>query len=259
METDKDFSTEEDMALKVLTVDDSKTIRMIVKKAFKPYDCEIVEAENGVEGLAEAGKHKPDLIILDITMPVMNGIEMLDRLKSETDLKDIPVIMLTAESGKDNVMQIVQKGVNDYIVKPFKGEDLLARVEKIFKLTPKPAEEDGESSSRKYIKQVDDVYVLTLPNKVTRPVSVEVDADLRGRLKEMSNGGSGKMILDMGNVAETNVSLIKLIISTLDHCARARVPVKVVANPKQGEELKGFQETSDIPIVGSIDDARAAL
>jgi CheY-like chemotaxis protein/anti-anti-sigma regulatory factor len=259
METDKDFATEEDIALKVLTVDDSKTIRMIVKKAFKPYDCQIFEAENGVEGLAEAGKQKPDLIILDITMPVMNGIEMLDRLKGEAGLKDIPVIMLTAESGKDNVVQIVQKGVKDYIVKPFKGEDLLARVERIFKLAPKPAEEDGECSSRKYIKQVDDVYILTLPNKVTRPVSVEVDADLRARLKEMTNGGSRKMILDMGKVAETNVSLIKLIISALDHCDRARVPFKVVANPKQGDELKGFQETSEIPVVGSIEDARAAL
>ena len=89
------------MATKVLTVDDSKTIRMIVKKAFNPYACELFEAENGVEGLAAAAKEKPNLIILDITMPVMNGIEMLDRLKAEAELKDIPVIMLTAESGKD--------------------------------------------------------------------------------------------------------------------------------------------------------------
>jgi CheY-like chemotaxis protein len=259
METDKDFSTEENMALKVLTVDDSKTIRMIVKKAFKPFDCDIFEAENGVEGLAEAGRQKPDLIILDITMPVMNGIEMLDRLKGEADLKDIPVIMLTAESGKDNVLQIVQKGVKDYMVKPFKAEDLLERVQKIVKLTPRPEDEDGMGGSRKYIKQEDDVYILTLPNKVTRPVSVEVDGDLSARLKEMTDGGSRKMILDMGKVAETNVSLIKLIISALNRCDQSRVSVKVVANPKQGEELKGFQETSGIPIVHSIEDARAAL
>ena len=71
------------MALKVLTVDDSKTIRMIVKKAFQPYNCVVFEAENGVEGLAAATKEKPGLIILDITMPVMTGIEMLDRLKGD--------------------------------------------------------------------------------------------------------------------------------------------------------------------------------
>jgi len=122
------------MAYKILTVDDSKTIRMIVKKAFKPYNCELFEGENGVEGLAIAAKEQPDLIILDITMPVMTGIEMLGKLKAENDLKDIPVIMLTAESGKENVMQIVKMGVKDYIVKPFKGEQLIERAKNILKL-----------------------------------------------------------------------------------------------------------------------------
>ena len=124
------------MAYKILTVDDSKTIRMIVKKAFKPYNCELFEGENGVEGLAIAAKEMPDLIILDITMPVMTGIEMLGKLKAENDLKDIPVIMLTAESGKENVMQIVKMGVKDYIVKPFKGEQLIERAKNILKLRP---------------------------------------------------------------------------------------------------------------------------
>lgn len=110
------------MSLKVLAVDDSKTIRKIVAKAFIPYDCQVLEAENGVEGLSTAAKEKPDLIILDITMPVMSGIEMLGKLKAQSNLKDIPVIMLTAESGKENVINILKMGVKDYIVKPFKGE-----------------------------------------------------------------------------------------------------------------------------------------
>ncbi len=125
------------MAYKILTVDDSKTIRMIVKKAFSPYNCNVLEAENGVEGLALAAKEKPDLIILDITMPVMTGIEMLEKLKAEKDLKDIPVIMLTAESGKDSVMKIVKMGIKDYVVKPFKGDQLIDRVKGILKLAPK--------------------------------------------------------------------------------------------------------------------------
>jgi DNA-binding response OmpR family regulator len=125
------------MAYKILTVDDSKTIRMIVKKAFSQYNCDLFEAENGVEGLALANKEIPDLIILDITMPVMTGIEMLEKLKSEKELKDIPVIMLTAESGKENVMKIVKMGVKDYIVKPFKGEQLVERAKGVLKLAPK--------------------------------------------------------------------------------------------------------------------------
>ena len=136
------------MALKVLTVDDSKTIRMIVKKAFQSYSCEVFEAENGVEGLAAATKEKPGLIILDITMPVMNGIETLERLKADADLKNIPVIMLTAESGKDNVVNIVKKGVKDYMVKPFKGEDLIERVRKIVPLEARGEEESSETRSR---------------------------------------------------------------------------------------------------------------
>jgi DNA-binding response OmpR family regulator len=125
------------MAYKILTVDDSKTIRMIVKKAFSQYNCDLYEAENGVEGLALANKEVPDLIILDITMPVMTGIEMLEKLKAEKELKEIPVIMLTAESGKENVMKIVKMGVKDYIVKPFKGEQLVERAKGVLKLAPK--------------------------------------------------------------------------------------------------------------------------
>ena len=125
------------MAYKILTVDDSKTIRMIVKKAFSSYNCDLHEAENGVEGLALAAKEIPDLIILDITMPVMTGIEMLEKLKAEKELKEIPVIMLTAESGKENVMKIVKMGVKDYIVKPFKGEQLVERAKGVLKLAPR--------------------------------------------------------------------------------------------------------------------------
>ena len=246
------------MALKVLTVDDSKTIRMIVKKAFQAYNCEIIEAENGVEGLAAAAKIKPGLIILDITMPVMNGIEMLERLKGDADLKTIPVIMLTAESGKDNVMNIVKKGVNDYMVKPFKGEDLIERVRKLMPLEAK-AEEVVDKQPSKYFTQVEDVVVLTLPAKVLRPVAVEVESSLQVKIKDMTAAQLKKMILDIGGVSETNVSLIKLIIAAFQQCQKANVAVKLVANAKQGEELKGFQETSQITVAHSIEEARAAM
>jgi DNA-binding response OmpR family regulator len=247
------------MALKVLTVDDSKTIRMIVKKAFKQYDCEMFEAENGVEGLAAAAKEKPGLIVLDITMPVMNGIEMLEKLKTEPSLKDIPVIMLTAESGKDNVMQIVKMGVKDYMVKPFKGEDLIDRVEKIMQLAPKPEDDDAAGNGNKYFSEIEDVTVLALPLRVTRPVSVEVEGNLQSKLKDMAESQKNKMILDVCKIAETNVSLIKLIIWIFQRCQSAKVAVKLVASPKQAEELKSFQETGGIPVVHTREDAKAAL
>ncbi|HSO63126.1 MAG TPA: response regulator [Desulfobacterales bacterium] len=246
------------MVLKVLTVDDSKTIRMIVKKAFQNYNCEITEAENGVEGLAAAAKIKPGLIILDITMPVMTGTEMLERLKGDTDLKNIPIIMLKAESGKDNVMNIVKQGVKDYMVKPFKGEDLIERVRKILPLEAKAEESDDKKPGR-YFTQVEDVVVLSLPAKVLRPVAVEVESSLQVKIKEMTAAQLKKMVLDMGRVSETNVSLIKLIITAFQQCQKANVVVKLVANAKQGEELKGFQETSQITTAQSIEEARAAM
>lgn len=125
------------MKTRILTVDDSKTIRMIVAKAFKSFACDIFEASNGVEGLIAAGRERPDIIILDLTMPVMDGAEMLGKLKANPELKSIPVIMLTAEAGRENVLRIAKMGVRDYLIKPFKEEILIDRVGRIVDLKPK--------------------------------------------------------------------------------------------------------------------------
>ena len=106
------------MRYKVLTVDDSKTVRIIVKKAFKPFDCEIFEAANGVEGLAVAAKENPDLILLDVTMPVMDGVEMLTKLKADPALKAIPVVMLTSSHDERDISTAYDLGANAYVVKP---------------------------------------------------------------------------------------------------------------------------------------------
>ena len=124
------------MRYRILTVDDSKTVRCIVRKAFKGFDCDILEASNGVEGLAIAGKETPDVVLLDVTMPVMDGVEMLTKLKADPQLKTIPVVMLTAEGGRDNVLKIAKIGVRDYIVKPFKEDLLIEKLVRIIDLKP---------------------------------------------------------------------------------------------------------------------------
>lgn len=131
------------MKPKILTVDDSKTIRLIVMKAFKTFDCDVFEAANGVEGLAVASREQPDIIILDLTMPIMDGAEMLSKLKTNPDLRNIPVIMLTAEAGRENVLKIAKLGVRDYLVKPFKEELIVERVGRVIDLKPK-----GETTAR---------------------------------------------------------------------------------------------------------------
>jgi len=248
------------MTLRVLAVDDSKTIRKIVSKAFSTYDCEVMEAENGIEGLSIASRDKPDLIILDITMPVMNGVEMLGKLKGQPDLKDIPVIMLTAESGKDNVMQIVKMGVRDYMVKPFKGEQLIERVMKIFTLQPKEAAASSPGSSNSpYFKVVDDIQLLTLPEKSDRAMLTEIEVDLNQVLKTMSSAGIGKLILDSRKVMEINMLVIKFVLMLVQNCQKSKIHLRIVGSSALGSELKGFQETSGFTVNISVEEAKASF
>jgi two-component system cell cycle response regulator len=154
------------MSVKILTVDDSKTIRLIVAKAFQPFDCMVLEADNGVVGLAVASREKPDLILLDYTMPVMDGFEVLARLRSDPDLKATPVIMLTAEAGRDTVIRIAQLGVRDYLIKPFKGEMLVERVGRVLDLKAKAATE------KKHKRFDDPIGVLVVDDKPAIPAQV---------------------------------------------------------------------------------------
>jgi two-component system cell cycle response regulator len=126
-------------APKILSVDDSRMIHTLINKGFSPYDVQMVFASNGAEGLEVAAREKPDVILLDVTMPVMDGVECLGKLKSTPELKDIPVIMLTAEAGKENVLKIAKMGVRDYIVKPFTEANVIDRVSRLVELKPKGA------------------------------------------------------------------------------------------------------------------------
>jgi CheY-like chemotaxis protein len=124
------------MPLKILSVDDSKTIRIIIRNSFKGFDCEIIEAGQGVEGLEKA-RTKPDLILLDITMPMMDGLEMLEKLRATPDLKDIPVIMLTAEGQKAAAEKAMALGSRGYVTKPFTADTLIQQVKMVVPLVAK--------------------------------------------------------------------------------------------------------------------------
>jgi len=123
------------MSLKLLTIDDSKTVRLIVAKAFRGFDCVVFEAANGVDGLAVAAREMPDLILLDYTMPVLDGFGTMIQLAADPALKSIPVVMLTAEGGRETMAKMARLGVRDYLVKPFKDEVVIARIGRIVELT----------------------------------------------------------------------------------------------------------------------------
>ena len=127
------------MSAKILTVDDSKMVRVIVAKTFQPHGCEVYEASNGLDGLATAEAVQPHLIFLDITMADMNGLEVLDRLRKMPVLADTPVVMLTAESGLNSIEKADQLKVIGYVPKPFKGEKLLEIAAKVLQLDSTPS------------------------------------------------------------------------------------------------------------------------
>lgn len=112
---------------KILTIDDARAVRMLVRKALKDMPFEIEEAEDGEKGLAKLGDFTPDLILLDVTMPVMDGPTMLKELRAQGD--KTAVILLTAESGSTVIGPMLSAGgVCDYIIKPFKPDQLRAKV-----------------------------------------------------------------------------------------------------------------------------------
>ena len=117
----------------VLIVDDAPTMRRIVRSLLREIGIRNVrEAEDGIVALEELKQRRADLVVSDWNMPQMSGIELLRAIRGDDGLKDIPVLMVTAESKKENIMEAVQAGVNNYIVKPFNAKTLEEKLTKIF-------------------------------------------------------------------------------------------------------------------------------
>ena len=120
----------------ILTVDDSKGLRLMVEKALGGFDCDVHEAANGYNAFFAIERARPDLILLDISMPVMDGIEMLTRLKAAPELADIPVLMLTSRADHAIIPQLPALGAHDSLMKPFTEAALLEKIRGIIKLKP---------------------------------------------------------------------------------------------------------------------------
>jgi two-component system chemotaxis response regulator CheY len=125
-----------DLNMKVLVVDDFLTMRRILKNILKQVGFKTMEeAEDGAQALEMIKNADPsfDLIIADWNMPKMTGIELLKAIRADPELKHLPVIMVTAEAQKSRVLEAVQAGVSNYIVKPFTAETVKGKLEQVFK------------------------------------------------------------------------------------------------------------------------------
>lgn len=122
-----------DKNIKILSVDDFSTMRRIVKNLLKQLGYyNVDEAENGEAALEMIREKKYDLIISDWNMPVKTGIQLLRDVRADPSLKDIPFLMVTAEAEKENVLEAMEAGVNNYILKPFTAKVLEDKLRAIF-------------------------------------------------------------------------------------------------------------------------------
>ncbi|MGQ9670182.1 MAG: response regulator [Desulfosoma sp.] len=119
------------MAYNVMIVDDSKSMRHVIKKVLKISGLdlgEIIEARNGQEALDQLQNHWVDLILIDIHMPVMDGIEFLRHLGTRADLRDVPVVLVTTEHNEKRLKEAMALGARGYLSKPFQPEEFRSLV-----------------------------------------------------------------------------------------------------------------------------------
>jgi PleD family two-component response regulator len=117
--------------IKVLLVDDDENVIIIIKESLEPELFEIFEAVNGKEALGMAFAKSPDILILDIMMPDMDGYSVCEELKQHANTRNTPIIILTAKAGMDDKLKAMELGINDYIVKPFDPRELRARIKMV--------------------------------------------------------------------------------------------------------------------------------
>ncbi len=122
-----------DKNIKILVVDDAPMIRRILKNLLKEMGfSNIDEAEDGMVALQKLRSQKYDFVITDWNMPNLTGIELVQEIRNDPNLKHLPIMMVTAEAKKENIILALKSGVNNYIVKPFTPENVKAKIEAIF-------------------------------------------------------------------------------------------------------------------------------
>jgi len=122
-----------DPKMRILVVDDFATMRRINKNILKQLGFENVdEAEDGNDAFAKLQKGGYGFVVSDWNMPNLDGLGLLKKIRTDPALKDLPVMLVTAEAEKDMVVEAIQAGVNNYVVKPFTAETFKAKMDKVF-------------------------------------------------------------------------------------------------------------------------------
>ena len=219
---------------KVLVVEDEEGIRLFLTTRLQRAGYQVVEAQNGLEGLQRFYSDRPDIIILDIAMPEMDGWQVLQRVR---EVSTVPILMLTAATQEREKIRGLEEGADDYITKPFSGEELLARVSAALRRSNQPAkdlEENVYSDAELSIDfQRHEVFVRG------EPVTFSA-TEFRLLTTLTNNAGhvlSQERLLDLvwGQDYAESLSIVRLYINYL----RQKIEVEP-SKPKLIETVRGF-------------------
>jgi DNA-binding response OmpR family regulator len=154
------------MAL-ILVIDDDDLVSRTLQRALKIYDYQVMTASSGIEGLQLARRHRPDLFILDIMMPGVDGYQVCRQIRGDPLLQDAPVLFLTAKAKDEDKIEGFRAGGDDYLVKPFNMQELELRVKAILRRAGPEKVEAAEATVNEVV--VGDVVLDCRTFKVTTP------------------------------------------------------------------------------------------
>jgi two-component system alkaline phosphatase synthesis response regulator PhoP len=123
----------------ILVIDDQRDFRDLVRRSLEPAGFDVILASDGVSGLKIAGQHHPDLVVLDLTMAGMDGLDVCRRLREDPRRQQLPILILSARASVAERIAGLKTGADDYLVKPFSPGELIARVEALLRRASLPA------------------------------------------------------------------------------------------------------------------------
>ncbi len=123
--------TLDNKVITVMVVDDSITVRKVTQRLLQRHDYEVISAKDGVDAIAMLHESKPDVMLLDVEMPRMDGYELATHMRDDENFKNIPIIMITSRTGDKHRERALKIGVNEYMGKPYQEQELISNIQKL--------------------------------------------------------------------------------------------------------------------------------
>ena len=234
------------MAEKILIADDEENLVEFIGRALKKQGYRVITAYDGDNALFLIGEELPDLVILDLMMPLMDGWEVCRRAKSDSATRDIPILMLTARSSPDDAVQGLDLGADDYMRKPFSLDELLARVRVL--LRRKKDEEKSsisEDGDLKIDREEREVFLRGIPLDIS-PMEFEILELMAGKMgRTLSREEILKKIWGIGGEDTRTVDVhISRLRKKLDDGEKPHLAIRTLRG--RGYRLSWEEEQEDV-------------